>query len=189
MQYFGVKKSAVASALAGWIADIAGEELLEQGLGGPPFGPIDAVIDAGALNGALDQAHRLEFFEVLGDGGLGQLHFLDNVAADAGVDLQQVLEDGDAGGVPQGLGQGGQLILLDRKIFSFGKPHGGNGLAPDSWPGTTIEQQKYKITAFGERGGGLSSRQKADRLVLFPKMGYFTFRRPNGGKKPGRALF
>src|ERR1700754_185416 len=80
---------------------------------------LDAVANTGALDGSLDQACGLQFLQVLGYGRLCQAQDPDQIAIDAGVGLDQVLDDGNAGGVRQGLHHGSQLILLVGKYFRF----------------------------------------------------------------------
>jgi len=54
---------------------------------------------------------------VLGDGGLGQAEFIYEVAADTGVGPDEVLYDGDPGGMGQGLHHGGEVVLFVGKYF------------------------------------------------------------------------
>jgi len=77
----------------------------------PDFG-VDAVADAGAFYGSLDDAGIFQLFEVLGNGGLGEAEFFDQAAADAGVFFHEVLQDGDAGRVGNSLGHDGDVVLL-----------------------------------------------------------------------------
>ncbi|WP_315825062.1 hypothetical protein [Paraflavitalea speifideiaquila] len=60
---------------------------------------------------------------MLGYGWLRQAQDLDQVAVDAGVGFEEVLDDGDTGGMRQGLHHGGELVLLVGKYFGFGQAH------------------------------------------------------------------
>src|SRR5258708_23636624 len=105
-----VKKNAVLSAavLPSFIGSEQSPDLLL--ILGPGPG-INTITYAGAFNGSLDQAGILQFFEMLGDRRLSQTQFFDQLAVNAVICLDQILNDGDSGPVSQGLHHGLQLVL------------------------------------------------------------------------------
>lgn len=112
------------SLAAGTIRSTASVEQGEKTLtDGPPSVGVDAIADGGPFDIAFDEAGGFQFAEVLTDGGLGEGQFVDQVATHAGVDLDEVFEDGDAGRVGHGLGQVGQVILLVGERFGLGQSH------------------------------------------------------------------
>jgi hypothetical protein len=76
----------------------------------PHFG-IDAIAYAGTIDASLDKPGRLQFFQMLADGGLRQAQFLYQVAINAGIHFNQVLNNGDPRRMGEGLHHGSQLIL------------------------------------------------------------------------------
>ena len=88
-----------------------------------PFGGVDAIAHGGAFHGSAYKAKGFQLFEVLGNGGLGQAQFLDQVAVDALVGAHQILQNGDTRRMPEGLGQRRQFVLSFGEEFSFGDAH------------------------------------------------------------------
>jgi hypothetical protein len=115
-----VKKKSAGTVIASFIGCEKGAEffmVLRPGLG------FDTVTYAGAFDGSLDETGVFEFFQVLGDGGLGQAEFFHKVAVDAGIAPDQVLDDGDPGGMGEGLHHAGQLVLFVGEYFGPGQTH------------------------------------------------------------------
>jgi hypothetical protein len=88
-----------------------------------PFFKIDAIAKACSFNGSLNQIEIFELPKVLADGGLCKAQFRNQVGIDAGLGMNQVLQDGNAGWVPEHFGQEGQFILLVGKKICFGNSH------------------------------------------------------------------
>jgi len=65
-------------------------------------GPVRTVAHTRPVDVALNQSGLLQRLEVLGDGGLCEGQLLHDLAAQARLPLGEGLEDGDAGGVPEG---------------------------------------------------------------------------------------
>jgi hypothetical protein len=99
------------------------EECLELILHFVPICHIDTVTDTGALHIALDESHVPEFLQVLGNGGLGQSNFVHKVTTDTGLDLEEVLQYGNPGGMGKYLTDEGELILVFGKYFGLGQAH------------------------------------------------------------------
>jgi hypothetical protein len=95
-------------------------ELFFEGL--PCFG-VNAITNGGAFHGALDKAGSLQLTQVLRDGSLRQPELFYQVAADAGIGLNDMLQDGDPGRVRHGLQHCGQLVLVIGEYFGFGDAH------------------------------------------------------------------
>jgi hypothetical protein len=83
-------------------------QLLDQRLEFSDGFRVDAVTDARRVDLAADQARLLQHLEVLGHGRLGQGQVVDNDAALAVTALDQHAQNGDPGGVGQGLGEPGE---------------------------------------------------------------------------------
>ena len=99
------------------------------------FGPgrgMDTVADPGSVDVSLDDAGRFQHFEVLGNRGLGQGQFVDEGTAHTGIFPDQDAQNGDAGGVSQGLGP-------------FGEPNGIGGKVLDFWSCHVIQSYIAKI--------------------------------------------
>jgi hypothetical protein len=107
----GQKKSAAG------IVVISYEERVEGGFVLFPDLGVYAVTNAGSFYGSLDEAGVFQFFEVLADGSLGKAQFFHQVAADAGLGFDQVLDDGDPRRVGQRLHHGCQFILFVAEYF------------------------------------------------------------------------
>jgi hypothetical protein len=73
---------------------------------------VQAITAAGPFNRTPDKPCRFQFFQVLGNGGLRQTQFVHQVAADAGIRFDQVLDDGDPGRVGKGFHHLRQPVLL-----------------------------------------------------------------------------
>jgi hypothetical protein len=73
---------------------------------------VDAVTYAAAFNRALDDARIFQFFEMLGGSRLGKPDFVYQVTANTGILFDQVLQNGNPGGVRDGFGHVGDVILL-----------------------------------------------------------------------------
>jgi hypothetical protein len=63
------------------------------------YGFIHTKIGFGPFHLAADNARFLEYLQMLADGGLGIGKNAHNLSADAGIDLNQVPEDFDPGGM------------------------------------------------------------------------------------------
>jgi hypothetical protein len=63
------------------------------------YGFIHAKIGFGPFHLSADNARFLEYLQMLADGGLGIGKNAHNLSADAGIDLNQVPEDFDPGGM------------------------------------------------------------------------------------------
>lgn len=69
----------------------------------------DAVTHAGSVDFAPDDACIFKDFQVLGDGGLGQRQFIDDIAADAVIFADEDAQNLNAGGVADGFGELGEF--------------------------------------------------------------------------------
>jgi hypothetical protein len=117
MLRYSVQKNLTGAIVVSFIGGEEGSEvflILCPGLG------IDTITHTRAFDSAFDQAGSLQLFQVLGNSGLGQAKFVNQVSTDTGVAPDEVLNDGDPGRVSQSLHHGGELILLVGEYFGFG---------------------------------------------------------------------
>jgi hypothetical protein len=63
------------------IKKLSGKEMVKQLVHFLPIFLVDAILDAGEFDFALDQAGYLEFLQVLGEGGFGNGKFFRKIAA------------------------------------------------------------------------------------------------------------
>jgi hypothetical protein len=84
---------------------------------------VDAIAHAGAFDSTLNQTGVLQLFEMLRDGGLGEAELVHQLPANAGIGLDQGLDDGDAGRVGEGLHHARELVLFVGEYFGFGQAH------------------------------------------------------------------
>jgi hypothetical protein len=102
----GQKKSATGP-FVGLVAEEVGKSGPEQA---PAYG-IDAIANARALHGALNQSGIFQFLQVLRNGGLRQAQFIHQIAANARIGGHQVLQYRYSCRVGNRLGHCGQGIL------------------------------------------------------------------------------
>ena len=94
------------------IAVVAHKERIEGCFKLFPDLRVDTITNTGSLNGTLDQSYILKFFQVLRNGRLGQSEFLNQVPANAGIDFDKALNDGDSCRMSKGFHHGGQPVLF-----------------------------------------------------------------------------
>jgi len=88
-----------------------------------PYRFVDAVADGFSFDGALNNASIFELLQVLGDRRLGKSQFLNQVIADTGFPVDNILQYGDPRRMAQDFEGGGQLVLFVRKNLCFGNSH------------------------------------------------------------------
>lgn len=114
-----VQKNLTAVAVRGHLF----KEAVEQVFVLLPDFWVDAVRHAGTFYGALDDPGILQLLEMLRRSGLGEAQFFHQAARDARILLDQVLQDGNAGGMSDRLGHIRDVILLPCEQIRFCRSH------------------------------------------------------------------
>jgi hypothetical protein len=84
---------------------------------------VNTITDGGTFHIPFDQAGTFEYLKVLGHGRLCQRQFIYDVAANAGIYLEQVVYDRYSCRMPKGFYQGGYFVLPRSEMVCFGSAH------------------------------------------------------------------